>query len=406
MRGTTYGDERGPRARVVLIALTVVATFSSAHADEASGRWSGRAELRSSSFRERNTSILAPTIGLRLDSPRGTTVRGTYLADAITSASVSVDVVTGASVTADPLGGGRFHELRQEGSLGVEHGFSFGERDLTVSASAHTSHERDYYSYAGTAAAALSLDERNLVLGLSTTYLHDEVRYVEHGIDGTSGQTTTSVRPLPGRTSFDGVIVTASLERLLGPRAVLGVGYDLGYLAGYLGNPYRIVQVDARLARESVPTTRLRHSPWVNVRVAFPAARSAIHLALRGYTDDWHVRAFTAEARYYQDLSRYLMLRLRYRGYAQSASYFESGLTALIPTYPDGTRFTTSNPRYAAMTSHEPGLALLTSLGFLGRGGRSMLESAEIEFSFDYRIATNRFGNALFGGFVLRLPLR
>lgn len=396
-----------PEARRATIALVL---FSGAflvlpvRADEASGRWSGRAELRSSSFRERNTSILAPSVALRLDSPGRTTLRGSYLIDAISSASVSVDVVTGASVTLDPTASGRFRERRQEGSLAIDQGFALGENELVLSVSGRTSHERDYHSYSGTVAAALSIESRNLVLGLATTYLRDEVRYVEHGTDP-SGGTTTSIKPLPGRSDFDGILVSASAERLLGSRSVITFGYDLGYMAGYLGNPYRLVQVDAQLAREAVPAIRWRHAPWVMFRLALPAARSALHLIARGYTDDWQVRAFTGEVRYYQDLSRYVMLRVRYRGYVQSAAYFDSGSTALIPTFPDYSRYTTSNPRYAAMSSHEPGLAFVTSLGFLGGDSMPLLEAAELEFSFDYRIASNRFGDALFGAFVLRVPI-
>lgn len=398
-------ERRIARGSMFAVCVGLFASWlAAARADEASGRWTGRAELRSSSFRERNTSILAPTLGVRLDSARRTTLRANYLIDAISSASVSVDVVTGASVTVDPTQGGHFRERRQEGSVGVEQSLSVGENDLVLGASARTSHERDYHSYSGTLSGALALDERNLLLGLAVTYLRDEVRYVEHGTDA-MGRTTTSVRPLPGRSDFDGLVVSASVERVLGPRAALTVGYDLGFMSGYLGNPYRLVQVDARIARESVPTTRLRHAPWTLLRVAFPSARSALHLVVRGYSDDWAVRAFTGEVRYYQELGPYLMLRVRYRGYAQTAAFFDSGSSALIPTFPDYSLYTTSNPRYAAMNSHEPGLAFVTRLSFLGGERAPRMADTELEFSFDYRVASNRFGNALFGAFVLRMPI-
>ncbi len=386
------------------MALGLLATLP-ARADEASGRWSGRAELRTTSFREANTSLIAPTIGLRLDAPSATTLRGYYLVDAISSASVSVDVVTGASVTIDPNERSTFRELRQEGGVGVEQRFAVGEQELSLGASVHTSHERDYHAYSGTVSASLALDERNWLLGLAATYVHDEVRYVEHRLDPMTSQATTSIRELPGVSDFDGIVVAASLERLLSRRAVLGAGYDLGYMSGYLGNPYRLVLVDSLLSRESIPSTRWRHAPWVHVRVALPRARAAAHLTVRGYADDFDIRAFAAEARWYQALGRHALLRVRYRGFKQSAAYFDSGFAVLIPNFPDGTRHATSNPRYAAMSSHEVGLAFTTDLGAFGGRRAPWLSDVELEFAMDYRLADNRFGDALFGSFVVRVPI-
>ena len=62
--------------------------------------------------------------------------------------------------------------------------------------------------------------------------------------------------------------------------------------------------------------------------------------------------------------------------------------------------YTTSNPRYAAMSSYEIGGAAVTRLGFLGVS-RQALADAELELSFEYRIATNRFGNAISAAFAI-----
>lgn len=389
---------------LVLAVLVVFSLANDAVADEATGRWSGRVEARTSFYREANTHVIAPTIGARLDAPSGVRVRGYYLADVVTSASVIIDVVAGASVSLDSRGRGAFSELRHEAGASVAGTVRAGDAELTIHGGARLSHEPDYYAYAGFLEGSVAFDQRNTVLGLMVTALHDEVRQKARTRDPITGETIVSiVRPSSG-TNFDGFVIAASFEQLLNSRMILNGGYELGFLSGYLGNPYRRAQIEGRPGRENVPDHRLRHTPWVRLRIAMPRARGALHLLARGYADDWDTRALTLDGRWYQSIGRYLMMRVRYRYYDQNASFFDSGSQVSVPEYPFGTVYTTSNPRYAAMRVHEPGLALITRLGFFRPSSDSSLTNAELELSFDYRVADNRYGNAMFGAVALRLP--
>ena len=130
----------------------------------------------------------------------------------------------------------------------------------------------------------------------------------------------------------------------------------------------------------------------------------ALHALVRGYSDSWDVRAITVESRWYQSLGEFLVLRMRHRYYAQTASFFDSG--AATPTYTDSPRYFTADPKMQRFHDHEVGGALITRLGFFGDSSFDWLSGAEIEFAFDYRFSTNRFGDAIFAAMVLRMPFR
>lgn len=375
-----------------------------AGADEANGRWSGRVEARTSVYRETNTHIVAPTLGVRVDAPNGLRLRAHYLADVVTSASVVIDVVAGASVSLDSRGRGAFAEVRHEGGLSLGGTRPVGDAELMLTGGVRVSHEPDYYAYSAFVDASLSFDQRNTTVGLVVTGLHDEVRQRTRMRDPMTGQEIIGLVSVAGGSSFDGFVVAASLERVVGPRVIVNGGYELGFLTGYLGNPYRRAQIEGRPARENLPDERIRHTPWARVRIAMPRVHGALHLMTRGYLDDWATRALTVDARWHQMVGRYVMLRFRYRYYLQDAAFFDSGSRVSVPEYPEGTTYTTSNPRYAAMQAHEPGLAMVTRLGFLRPTGTSSLVNAELELSFDYRIVDSRYGNAMFGAVALRLP--
>lgn len=375
-----------------LLALLLTAP-SSTRADEASGRWTGRVETRGSYYWERSTRVVAPTIGARLDSPHDVTVQGYYLVDSITSASVAAGALIDVG----------FREIRHEGSVSVGGERDLGERQLAMTGGVRVSREPDYTSLSGSLSARLSLNERNTVVGLNLTYLHDEVRQVFRlgsQIRPPMGSGMSGAAPF--EESFDGVISSLYVEQVVNTRLVLTAGYDFGYLDGFLASPYRQVQVDGVLRAESHPDLRRRHTLWGRAQLAVPEARGALHFLLRAYADDWDIRALSTETRWYQDLGAHVLLRLRHRFYTQSASFFESGLAQ--PSYSGNPRHFTADPKMQRFHDHEAGFAFVTHLGFLAGSGLGFLENAEIELAVDYRWSTNRFGDAVFGALVARIP--
>lgn len=372
---------------LLLVSCAIGLAPAPTRADSASDTWTGRVELRGSYYWERSTRVVAPTIGARVDSPNGVSIQAFYLVDSITSASVAAGALVDVG----------FREIRNEvsGSIGGE--FDVGEEHMTVTGGMRYSREPDYRSYTGNASFRLALDERTTTLGLSATYLHDEVRQVF--------RTGSQIRP-PAAGSFDrdfdGVVLALTAERVINARLVLTAGYDLGLLRGYLASPYRQVQIDGILQPENHPDSRNRHTLWLRGQLAVPEARGALHALVRGYTDSWDVRAVTVETRWYQEVGDNLLLRLRHRYYAQTASSFDSGLAT--PMYSGGPRYFTADPKMQRFHDHEVGGAIVTRLGFLDDSAFDWLDDGEIEFAFDYRFSTNRFGNAIFAAMVLRMP--
>jgi len=391
------------RARASLLLILFVAQ-GVARADESSGSVSGEVEARTTTFHEQRTEIIAPTIGGRLDFPNGMRARGQYLVDVITSSSVAVDIVASASVGVDPLAHAVFHERRNEGSLAVGGSLPRTQRRLDLDGTLRYSHEPDYQSYSGGFTGSYALSERSTLLRFGSTYSRDYVFQAQRTTDPTTGETTVRIVRVEEGYGFDSVVVQAGMTRVLSPFSELDVGYEFGFLSGYLGNPYRRVIVDGFVERERVPTRRIRHTASAAIRLARPRARGALHLAIRGYADDWSILAFSGEARWYQRIGPFLVMRSRFRYYEQTAAAFDSGQDVNAPSYPIGTNHTTANPRYAAMRSFEMGGAFVTRLGFLGRSdGR--IDQAEVELAFDYRLSSNRFGDAITAVFALRVPI-
>lgn len=388
--------------RLVLLLLLAVPCL--ARADETTGTVTGQAEVRTSTFYERRTDVLAPTIGGRLDLPSGARIRGQYLVDVITSSSVAVDIVASASVGVDPLARSTFRERRNEGSLAVSGAVDRTNDRLQLEGSLRYSHEPDYQSYAGGVSFAYALAERTTIVRGGLVVSRDEVFQTQRITDPATGDVTKTYVRVDQGDGFTSFVGSVGASRVVSHVLEIDLGYELSHLSGYLGNPYRRVVVDGFVVRERVPSQRLRHTLASTLRLARPRARGALHLMLRGYADDWSIYAFSAEGRWYQRLGPHVSFRSRLRFYQQTAAYFDSGQQVNAPSYPFGVDYTTANPRYAAMRSIEIGGSLVTRLGFL-TGSATRPEVPEVEFTFDYRIADNRFGNAIAAAFALRMPI-
>lgn len=389
--------------RLVLLLLFTVPCL--ARADEATGTVTGQVETRTSTFYERRTDVVAPTIGGRLDLPSGVRIRGQYLVDVITSSSVAVDIVASASIGVDPLARSSFRERRNEGSLAVSGALDATRDRLELEGTLRYSHEPDYQSYAGGASASYAFDERTTILRGGLVVSRDEIYQTQRTTDPATGEVTKRYVRVDQGDGFTSFVGSLGASHVVNPVLELELGYELSHLSGYLGNPYRRVVVDGLVERERVPDRRLRHTLAGALRLARPRARGALHVLVRGYADDWSILAFAAEARWYQRLGPFLSFRGRARFYQQTAAYFDSGQQVNAPSYPFGSDYTTANPRYAAMRSIELGGSFVTSLAFLGSGS-TRVDVPEVEITFDYRLADNRFGNAIAAAFALRVPIR
>jgi hypothetical protein len=370
------------------LAAAVLAAAPRARADEASGTWTGMVELRSNYYWETSTRVVAPEVRARLDSPDGTRITASYLLDAITSASLA------AGAQEDI----RFTEVRNQGTIGVSRELDLGDTQLRLGATGRVSHEPDYLATGITAFGALSLNQRTTVLNASLTYIHDDVGSVLRGGMPRVDDTGRDLSDRGRQGQLEGLTAVVSWNQVLSPVTTLVTGYQLVHNWGFVQNVYRRTSVAGSLVPETHPDQRTRHSVWGRLAHFFPESQTAVHLRYRAYLDDWDVAAINPEVRVYQMLGPSVMLRLRYRFYDQTDSFFYQDM------YDRPQQYVTADPKMEDFHSHLWGGQLRVALDFLGRTPLSFLERAWLDFSFDYWVQTSSFGNGILAQAGLRAP--
>src|SRR3954468_16017199 len=99
-------------ASATLLLFTLLCT-ERLSADAVTGTYTGSVALRGNYYWERSTRVVAPSLTAAVETPHGVRVDGTYLIDAITSASQATGVQTDNT----------FREIRHDAQLGVGHEF-------------------------------------------------------------------------------------------------------------------------------------------------------------------------------------------------------------------------------------------------------------------------------------------
>ncbi len=378
--------------RLLLLALALASLAPRlARADEITGTWSGEVAARGDYYWERSTRVTAPSLDIRLASPDGTRFSGHYLVDAITSASQAA----GALVDV------RFTETRHEAFVGIGREFRVGELPLDLDGRIRMSREPDYLSLSAGVNGALYLSRRARVLRFSLLALHDEVRQNFRGGTGSRPNPDGSISANSFADDLDVVNTSVGYEQILSRRSYATVQYEFSAARGFLANAYRLVSVAGILRGETHPRVRNRHTITGRYAIAWPRIHASTHLTLRGYSDDWDIRAITPEVRWYQEADRALLLRFRYRYYQQSAAFFQEDDAA---QYRADSAFFTADPKMDAFRSHELGLAATLGLEMLEGTSLDMLSHVKIDFAFDYRWNENAFGDGVVATLGLRVP--
>jgi hypothetical protein len=369
----------------VILLSAWTAALSTARADESSGTVTGTVEVIGNYYWERSTRVVAPAVALTLEGPNGGYVQAGYLVDSITSASQAAGVIEDV----------RFTEIRHQGNLGGGYEFDLGEAQLLLGVSGRVSREPDYLSVGGGISAQLSLAQRTTILRLNLGYVHDEVRRLTVTSDGRMESLTF------GDRSFDALALSVSWEQILSPTTYVEVGYQYGYMDGYLANAYRQVRVGSFFVDENHPGTRRRHTVMGHLAHYVRKSRTGLHLFYRAYLDNWDIGALTPEARVYQALARFAQLRVRYRYYRQTRSFFYAeDYGAMGPD--DG--FVTNDPKMSAFHSHLLGFQFGLQMAFLERTALDAFRRAWLDLSFEYLWQTSRFGNAVIAQASFRVP--
>jgi hypothetical protein len=364
----------------LLALLAVLCAAPVALADEASGDWSGQVDARGNYYWERSTRVVAPQFSAAIEAPNGVRVRGSYLLDAITSASVA----SGALVDR------RFTEVRHDLSLGGGYEFDLGDAALELGVDGRFSLEPDYVSRAGTLSGTLWLNERATGLQFSGTHLVDDVKTVTRGPSGPSGASNEG--------TLTSTVLGAAWIQALSPVASLTVGYELGLLSGFLQNPYRSVSLGAAPLPEKHPGDRARHTGYARLEYFVPATGTALHGLFRLYGDSWDIYAITPEARIYQRISDDFMIRLRYRFYTQTKAFFQKD------DYSAASAYYTADPKMTRFNNQLLGAQIYVPLTFLEHTALDFAWRASLDFSFEFLWSTNAFGDGTIAQCGLSLP--
>jgi hypothetical protein len=378
-----------------LAALTVAIVFVAAgvaRADESSGTFTGNFEARGNYYLERSTRVMMPAARLNVEAPNGIRVRASYVLDVIASASIAQ---TGGE------NDGVFTELRHGiGQMAIGKKIDTGKSEIDLGVHFTYSTEDDYKSLTYGLVGSVALNEKNTTLTLGVTRVDDTV---ESNLDAMF------------RGKLAAMTFGFGLSQLLSPVLKFDVGYQLQYMDGFLGNPYRRALVGARpragstklmggLPRpEDPPDTRWRHNFEAQLALYVPQSATTFQLYMRGYTDSWDIWALTPEPRIYQQIGADLVLRGRYRFYTQTRADFapEDGQTA----YPVGYMGpVTNDPKMMRFHSHQVGLRLTYRFGFLSDTAFDVFRELVLDVNLDRGFSTSSFGNYWVGTIGGRVP--
>jgi len=279
-----------------------------------------------------------------------------------------------------------------------------GSAEVDIGVHGTFSTEPDYLSWIYGLFGSVALFEKNTTISLALTRNDDTI---ESNMDPNFEE------------GMHGTTLAVGLSQLLSPVLKLDVSYQLSYLEGFLGNPYRRALVGARPRPgsddlmgglpqpEHPPDSRWRNNLEGMLSWYIPATSTAIQLYLRLYTDDWDIQALTPEPRIYQEIAPNLSLRLRYRFYTQTRAWFApadgqvSYPVEYLPPY-DGPL--TSDPKMFRFHSHQIGLRFAYVFAFLDETALSFMRAFVMDVSLDYGISTSTFGDYWLGTLGGRIP--
>ncbi|MEO7109836.1 MAG: DUF3570 domain-containing protein, partial [Polyangiaceae bacterium] len=286
-----------------------------------------------------HVAVFTPSIAASLENvTTGASIRGSYLVDVVSAASV--DIVSTASR--------RWTEARQAGSLEAE----YKPRDFGVSVAGSTSSEPDYFSYGFGVTMTLDLLEKNLTLIGGYGYGHD-----------TAGRSGTPFSVF-SRDLNHGAF-TAGLSGLVDRSTIVSGVLDVILENGDSSKPYRYIpmfssdaasQISPGASIDTVNAMRLPERPLEQLplarrrfaltgRLAHRFDWSTLRAEERGYYDNWGMVASTTDARWIFDIGKRFAIWPHLRFHVQKSVDFwqlayVSGSTAGwdLPEYRTGDR--------------------------------------------------------------------
>jgi hypothetical protein len=192
-----------------------------------------------------------------------------------------------------------------------------------------SSHESDYASTGWSANALVDFNQKNTTLLAGVAGTDDDVRVIYQ---------TPWVR-----TRTNDVIL--GITQLLDPRTSVSLNLTWGHAAGYLNDPYKVVQKTIEVDPgdflplqflENRPDRRNKVIALASVNRAFPDLHAAAEASYRFYHDTFGTDAHTIELSWLQRVGSRLVLKPDLRFYSQTAAsfyYYQLDQVPIVPVF-------------------------------------------------------------------------
>ena len=320
-----------------------------------------------------HVTVFTPSLDIGVDNTSGASLRGSYLVDVVSAASI--DIVSTASQ--------RWQEVRQAGDLAGE----YKPHDLGIDIGGSVSREPDYLSLGAFGTVTKDFDEKNWTLTFGYGYSHDTAGRC--GADGVCTPFSVFARQLD-RSAFNGGITWIVDAATIG-----SLSLDLVLENGDQSKPYRYIpmfspDVAATAQRGAsigwvnayrLPERPLEQLPLELRRTAVTghyAHRfdgSTLRLEERIYDDDWGLVASTTDSRWILDLGRRVAIWPHVRLHAQSSVVFwKRAYVSTSSAAWDLPEYRTGDRELGPLVTFGTGLGARVYLGSKGRPDQFALQ--------------------------------
>jgi hypothetical protein len=218
-------------------------------------------------------------------------------------------------------------------------------------------------------------NQKNANLSLGLSYGYDTIKPI--------GKKATYTRT--------NILATAAVTQTFSTTAIMRFGVDISRIDGYQSNPYRTVNV-GQYYPEQHPRHRTRASAYVKLNKHLNPANAALWTEYRLYGDDWGIISHTIGLQFYQNLSKRLLMRYRYRFYTQNSAYFWHKDYSLLARPP---RFFTDDYKLEPFNSNLYGFQVSYHLAGL-RKSLSIFEHSTIDMKYERFFTSNNFTANIF----------
>lgn len=254
-------------------------------------------------------TVIYPSINIIKSIDNNTSITGSYLVDAISSASMKmtfkVDGVT--SATANKQGGADNtpDELRHQINLGLLRSFS----GVSVSADGMYSIEHDYSSKTFATNISIPFAKKNTIVQLGFAGNWDKI----------FPQTRLWTR------NRNTLTFNLGLTQILSKKIVSQFDFSFMNLDGLMTDGYQVVKIingtNLSILDPVEPEKRIRRA--LGGRFNFAVSKmSTLLLGYRYYWDTWDIKSHTIDAEYKTHLSEYTNISLNVRQYFQTKAFF------------------------------------------------------------------------------------